>query len=82
MCVEMAWLYSSSGSSTVAQVLCCAQMGGTEGVRKSEQYTLVIGLANGMSMHAVPRRGVMQAQRNMSSQSPKIAAHTKHSSLR
>ena len=35
------------------------QMGGPEGVRASEQYTLVIGLANGMSMHAVPRPGVM-----------------------
>ena len=60
----MAWLYYSSGSSTVTRVLCCAQMGGVKGVRESEQYTLVIGLANGMSMHAVPRRGVMQAQRN------------------
>ena len=32
-----------------------AQMGGPEGVRKAEQYTLVTGLANGMLMHAVPR---------------------------
>jgi hypothetical protein len=30
-------------------------MGGAEGVRKAEQYTLVTGLANGMLMHAVPR---------------------------
>ena len=37
------------------------QMGGPEGVRESEQYTLVIGLRNGMSMHAVPRPGVMQS---------------------
>ncbi len=37
-----------------------AQMGGPEGVRESEQYTLVIGLKNGMSMHAVPRPGVME----------------------
>ena len=47
-----------------------------KGVRESEQYTLVIGLVNGMSMHAVPRRGVMQAQCNMSSPSPETAAHT------
>lgn len=53
-----------SGSSTVTRVLRCAQMGGAKGVRESEQYTLVIGLANGMSMHAVPRRGVMQAHCN------------------
>ena len=31
------------------------QMGGSEGVRAAEQYTLVVGLANGMMMHAVPR---------------------------
>ncbi len=37
----------------------CAQMGGPEGVRASEHYTLVIGLGNGMSMHATPRPGVM-----------------------
>ena len=30
-------------------------MGGPEGVRAAEQYTLVVGLANGMLMHAVPR---------------------------
>ncbi len=35
------------------------QMGGPEGVRASEHYTLVIGLGNGMSMHAIPRPGVM-----------------------
>ncbi|KAK9904844.1 hypothetical protein WJX75_003698 [Coccomyxa subellipsoidea] len=35
------------------------EMGGPEGVRKSEHYTLVIGLGNGMSMHAIPRPGVM-----------------------
>ncbi len=33
-----------------------AQMGGAEGVRKAEQYTLVVGLNRGMMMHAVPRR--------------------------
>ena len=31
------------------------QMGGAEGVRKAEQYTLVVGLNRGMMMHAVPR---------------------------
>ena len=36
-----------------------AQMGGPEGVRASERYPLVIGLASGMSMHAFPRPGVM-----------------------
>ncbi|CAL8465573.1 g5109 [Coccomyxa elongata] len=34
------------------------EMGGPEGVRASERYPLVIGLANGMSMHAIPRPGV------------------------
>ena len=32
------------------------QMGGAEGVRKAEQYTLVVGLNRGMMMHAVPRQ--------------------------
>ncbi len=31
------------------------QMGGAEGVRAAEQYTLVVGLVNGMMMHAEPR---------------------------
>jgi hypothetical protein len=31
------------------------QMGGPEGVRAGEQYTLVIGLSNGMMMRAIPR---------------------------
>ena len=30
-------------------------MGGPEGVRAAEQYTLVVGLAYGMLMHAAPR---------------------------
>jgi hypothetical protein len=34
-------------------------MGGPEGVRRGEQYTLVIGLKKGMSMHAIPRPGVL-----------------------
>ncbi len=33
----------------------CAQMGGAEGVRRAEQYTLVTGIAGGMYMHALPR---------------------------
>jgi len=49
-------------------------MGGPEGVRKSEQYTLVIGLKNGMSMHAVPRPGVMESLCNGSSADSKSAA--------
>ncbi|CAL8469474.1 g9015 [Coccomyxa elongata] len=32
------------------------QMGGPEGVRRAEQYTLVTGIAGGMFMHAIPRR--------------------------
>ncbi|CAL5224557.1 g7259 [Coccomyxa viridis] len=32
------------------------EMGGAEGVRKAEQYTLVVGLNRGMMMHAVPRQ--------------------------
>ncbi|EIE21561.1 cytochrome P450 [Coccomyxa subellipsoidea C-169] len=31
------------------------QMGGAEGVRRAEQYTLVTGIAGGMYMHALPR---------------------------
>ena len=76
----MAWLYHSSSSaehSNSSTVLCCVQMGGAKGVRESEQYTLVIGLANGMSMHAVPRRGVMQAQCNGKSPSSETAAQTR-----
>jgi len=49
-------------------------MGGPEGVRKSEQYTLVIGLKNGMSMHAVPRPGVMESLCNGSSANSNPAA--------
>jgi hypothetical protein len=30
-------------------------MGGTEGVEKLEQYTLVTGVEGGLWMHAVPR---------------------------
>ncbi|KAK9803216.1 hypothetical protein WJX73_004613 [Symbiochloris irregularis] len=33
----------------------CPKMNGPEGVRASEQYTLVTGLKHGMSMHAIPR---------------------------
>ena len=40
-------------------MLSAVQMGGPEGVRRSEQYTLVIGLKNGMAMHAIPRPGVL-----------------------
>ncbi len=32
-----------------------AQMGGAEGVRSREQYTLVTGIDGGMHMHAIPR---------------------------
>ncbi len=31
------------------------QMGGPEGVRKRERYTLVTGIIDGMWMHAEPR---------------------------
>lgn len=31
------------------------QMGGAEGVRAREQYTLVTGIDGGMHMHAIPR---------------------------
>ncbi len=31
------------------------QMGGPEGVRAREQYTLVTGIKGGMYMHAIPR---------------------------
>ena len=41
-----------SGGLTMQMLM---QMGGSEGVRAAEQYTLVVGLANGMMMHAVPR---------------------------
>ena len=34
------------------------QMGGPAGVRAQEQYALVIGLKDGMMMHAIPRPGV------------------------
>ena len=33
------------------------QMGGPEGVRARERYTLVTGIVDGMWMHAVPRPG-------------------------
>ena len=39
-------------------------MGGAEGVRAAEQYTLVVGLANGMMMHAVPRHDDAPPQLN------------------
>ena len=37
------------------------QMGGAEGVRAQEQYSLVIGLSEGMLMHLDARPGVAQA---------------------
>ncbi len=37
------------------------QMGGAEGVRAQEQYSLVIGLSEGMMMHLDARPGVAQA---------------------
>ena len=39
-------------------------MGGAEGVRATEQYTLVVGLANGMMMHAVSRQADATTQLN------------------
>jgi cytochrome P450 len=33
-------------------------MGGADGVTAKEQYTLVVGIKDGMFMHAVPRAGV------------------------
>ncbi len=50
------------------------QMGGPQGVRESEQYTLVIGLKNGMSMHAVPRPGVMESLCNGAGEASEPAA--------
>lgn len=49
-------------------------MGGPSGVRESEQYTLVIGLKNGMSMHAVPRPGVVDSLCNGAGEALKPAA--------
>lgn len=43
------------GRMQCTKVYGLAQMGGAEGVRKAEQYTLVVGLNRGMMMHAVPR---------------------------
>lgn len=41
------------------------QMGGPEGVAKSEVYTLVTGLKSpGMLMHAIPRPGVVVPPRS------------------
>ena len=37
------------------------QMGGPEGVRRTEQYTLITGMAKGMLMNAVPRPGLATA---------------------
>lgn len=37
------------------------QMGGPEGVFRTEQYTLITGMAKGMLMHAVPRPGLATA---------------------
>lgn len=37
------------------------QMGGAESVRAQEQYSLVIGLSEGMLMHLDARPGVAQA---------------------
>ena len=61
------WLHEEDGVSHV-------QMGGPQGVRESEQYTLVIGLKNGMSMHAVPRPGVLQSLCNGAGETLKPAA--------
>lgn len=38
-------------------VAAARQMGGPEGVARTEQYTLITGMAKGMLMHAVPRPG-------------------------
>lgn len=43
-------------------------------MRESEQYTLVIGLKNGMSMHAVPRPGVMESLCNGAGEASEPAA--------
>ncbi len=51
------------------------QMGGAEGVRATEQYTLVVGLANGMMMHAVPRQGDATPQLNGHAHTNGHAAH-------
>lgn len=40
----------------------CAQMGGPEGVRETEQYTLVVGLQKGMLMHAIPRAATIKEE--------------------
>ena len=40
---------------------CFWQMGGPEGVFRTEQYTLITGMAKGMLMHAVPRPGLATA---------------------
>lgn len=41
--------------------LVAVQMGGPEGVRRAEQYTLVTCIAGGMFMHAIPRRAAPSA---------------------
>jgi hypothetical protein len=42
-------------------VAAARQMGGPEGVARTEQYTLITGMAKGMLMHAVPRLGGVAA---------------------
>ncbi|KAK9916187.1 hypothetical protein WJX75_009837 [Coccomyxa subellipsoidea] len=38
------------------------EMGGPKGVRETEQYTLVVGLAKGMLMHAIPREATRKEE--------------------
>ncbi|EIE19060.1 cytochrome P450 [Coccomyxa subellipsoidea C-169] len=38
------------------------EMGGPKGVRETEHYTLVVGLAKGMLMHAVPREAARKEE--------------------
>lgn len=45
-----------SGRNECPSCFVAVQMGGPEGVRGAEQYTLVTGVAGGMFMHAIPRR--------------------------
>jgi hypothetical protein len=43
-------------------MVCLVQMGGPEGVRATEQYTLVVGLTKGMLMHAIPRKAMLRRE--------------------
>ena len=50
-----------SSLTALTDVARAAQMGGPEGVFRTEQYTLITGMAKGMLMHAVPRPGLATA---------------------